>query len=190
MFSLGVYVCVFVCVCLSLCLTGRFNHGGLVLHKQYLAYVSRTHDVIDGVTRSQVLLMIYVTLSIHYFFFLGWMGLWCFLWYMLLFPYIISSSWGGWGCDVSCGHGHHWHRGKTTTGSALDGAVLDITQILAYLAHNMSRSQLYLGFGHFGWLPSAISILSGLWLITFWRYICWNYSFSSGWHIIAALGLI
>ena len=58
-------------------------------------------------------------------------------------------QWGGWGCEVSCG-GHHWLRGKTTTGSALDGAVFDITQILAYLVHNMSRSQLYLGFGHFG----------------------------------------
>ena len=56
---------------------------------------------------------------------------------------------GGWGCEVSCG-GHHRPRGKTTTGSALDGAVFDITQILAYLVHNMSRSQLYLGFGHFG----------------------------------------
>ena len=60
---------------------------------------------------------------------------------------------GGWGCEVSCG-GHHRPRGKTTTGSALDGAVFDIAQILAYLVHNMSRSQLYLGFGHFGWLPS------------------------------------
>ena len=28
----------------------------------------------------------------------------------------------------------------------------DFTQILAYLVHNMSRSQLYLGLGHFGWL--------------------------------------
>ena len=67
----------------------------------------------------------------------------------------ISShiSWGGWGCEVSCG-GHHQPRRKTTTGSALDGAVFDITQILAYLIHNMSRSQLYLGFGHFGWLLS------------------------------------
>ena len=37
---------------------------------------------------------------------------------------------------------------------ALDGAVFDIPQILAYLVHNMSRSQLYLGFGHFGWLSS------------------------------------
>ena len=37
-----------------------------------------------------------------------------------------------------------------TTESALDGAVFDIAQILAYLIHNMSRSQLYLGFGHFG----------------------------------------
>ena len=124
---------------------------------------------------------------------------------------------GGWGCEVSCG-GHHRPRGKTTTGSALDGAVFDIAQIrasenifrlqckcgsskwasphhkqfatflrnfyifkqlsgnfkiwasvrrtrrtlfsdalaqiLAYLVHNMSKSQLYLGFGHFGWLPS------------------------------------
>ena len=53
--------------------------------------------------------------------------------------------------------GHHRPRGKTTTGSALDGAVFDIAQILAYLVHNMSRSQLYLGFGHFGWLPSFFS---------------------------------
>ena len=60
---------------------------------------------------------------------------------------------GGWGCEVSCG-GHHRPRGKTTTGSALDGAVFDLAQILAYLVHSMSRSQLYLGFGHFGWLPS------------------------------------
>ena len=72
---------------------------------------------------------------------------------------------GGWGCEVSCS-GHHRPRGKTTTGSALDGAVFDITQILAYLVHNMSRSQLYLGFGHFGWLPFFLvnNILAGLWL--------------------------
>ena len=63
------------------------------------------------------------------------------------------NCWGGWGCEVSCG-GHHRPKGKTTTGSAMDGAVFDIAQILAYLVHNMSRSQLYLGFGHFGWLPS------------------------------------
>ena len=52
------------------------------------------------------------------------------------------------------------------TGSALDGAVFDIAQILAYLVHNMSRSHLYLGFGHFGWLPSfsVNNILAGLWL--------------------------
>ena len=62
-------------------------------------------------------------------------------------------TWGGWGCEVSCG-GHHRPRGKTTMGSALDGVVFDIAQILAYLVHNMSRSQLYLGFGRFGWLPS------------------------------------
>ena len=68
---------------------------------------------------------------------------------------------GGWGCEVSCG-GHHRLRGKTTTGSALDGAVFDIAQILAYLVHNVSRSQLYLGFGHFGWLPSFFRS------ITFW----------------------
>ena len=43
-----------------------------------------------------------------------------------------------------------------TTGSALDGALFDIAQILAYLVHIVSRSQLYLGFGHFGWLPSFL----------------------------------
>ena len=31
---------------------------------------------------------------------------------------------------------------------------LTSVQILAYLVHNMSRSQSYLGFGHFDWLPS------------------------------------
>ena len=65
----------------------------------------------------------------------------------------LGPIWGGWGCEVSCG-GHHQPRGKTTTGSALDGAVFDIAQILAYLVHDMSRSQFFLGFGHFGWLPS------------------------------------
>ena len=65
--------------------------------------------------------------------------------------FLASAQWGGWGREVSCG-GHHRLRGKTTTGSALDGAVFDIAQILAYLVHTMSRSQLYLGFGHFGWL--------------------------------------
>ena len=79
--------------------------------------------------------------------------------------WIFQSRWDGWGCGVSCGR-HHRRRGKTTTGSALDGAVFDIAQILAYLIHNMSRSQLYLGFGHFGWLPffSVNNILAGLWL--------------------------
>ena len=78
-------------------------------------------------------------------------------------PETPSSWWGGWGCEVSCG-GHHRLRGKTTTGSALYGAVFDIAQILAYLVHNMSRSQLYLGFGHFGWLLSFF-----FWSITLWQ---------------------
>ena len=59
-------MCLFVTlfVSLSRCLSGRFNYEGLVPHKQYFAgallgmsscasYVSRTHDVIDDVTRSQ-----------------------------------------------------------------------------------------------------------------------------------------
>ena len=67
MFSPCVFVCLFVCVCLCLsrCLSGRFNYEGLVPHKQYFAgtllgmsisasYISRTHDVIDDVTRSQI----------------------------------------------------------------------------------------------------------------------------------------
>ena len=36
----------------------------------------------------------------------------------------LSMAHDGWGCKVSCG-GHHRLRGKTTTGSALDGAVFD-----------------------------------------------------------------
>ena len=58
------FVRVCVCLCLSRCLSGRFNYEGLVPHKLYFAgkllvmsscarYVSRTHDVIDDVTRSQ-----------------------------------------------------------------------------------------------------------------------------------------
>ena len=57
-------VCLSVRLCLSRGLSGRFNHEGLAPHKQYFAgtllgmsscasYVSRTHDVIDDVTRSQ-----------------------------------------------------------------------------------------------------------------------------------------
>ena len=92
---------------------------------------------------------------------------------------------GGWGCEVSCG-GHHQQRGKTTTGSALDGAILDFIQILSYLVHNMSRSQLYLGFGHFGWLPFLLGQQQfGKFMVKLY-FICWNYSLSSGWHIIAA----
>ena len=66
MFSPCVFVTLFVClfVSLSRCLSGRFNYEGLVPHKQYFAgtllgmsscasYDSRTHDVIDDVTRSQ-----------------------------------------------------------------------------------------------------------------------------------------
>ena len=62
MFSPCVFVTLFVS--LSRCLSGRFNYEGLVPHKQYFAgtllgmssfasFVSRTHDVIDDVTRSQ-----------------------------------------------------------------------------------------------------------------------------------------
>ena len=49
-----------MCLCLSRCLSGRFNYEGLVPHKHTLlgmsscaSYVSRTHDVIDDVIRSQ-----------------------------------------------------------------------------------------------------------------------------------------
>ena len=62
---------------------------------------------------------------------------------------------------------HKWgQRGKTTTGSALDGAVFDIAQILAYLVHNMSSSQLYLGLVILAdsLLFSVNTILVGLWL--------------------------
>ena len=52
-----------------------------------------------------------------------------------------------------------------------DGAVLGFIQILAYLVHNISRSQLYLGFDIWGLailadslLLSVNNILAGLWL--------------------------
>ena len=61
-------------------------------------------------------------------------------WSIMWWPWSDYQRGGGWGCEVSCG-GHHRPRWKTTTGSALDGAVFDIAQILAYLVHNMSRSQ-------------------------------------------------
>ena len=77
----------------------------------------------------------------------------------------VQSVGGGRGCEVSCGGHHQLFRGKTTTGSALDGAVFDSAQILAHLVHNMSRSQICLGFGHFGWLNFSVNrILVGLWL--------------------------
>ena len=44
--------------------------------------------------------------------------------YIILKPPPPPGVMGWWGCEVSCG-GHHWLRGKTTTGSALDGAVFD-----------------------------------------------------------------
>ena len=92
----------------------------------------------------------------------GWVGLWGFLWWA---PSAKRKE-------------HH--------GSALDGAVFDIAQILAYLVHNMSRSQLYLGFGHFGWLPPFFGQQHFGGLMIKLYFLCWNYSLSSGWHIIAA----
>ena len=66
MFPPCVFACLFVCVCLCLsqCFSERFNYEGLLPHKQYFAgallemyncasYVSRTHDVIDDITRWQ-----------------------------------------------------------------------------------------------------------------------------------------
>ena len=46
----------------------------------------------------------------------------------------------------------------------MDEAVFDFTQVLAYLVHNMNRSQLYLRYGHFGYIFFSVnSILVGLW---------------------------
>ena len=92
-------------------------------------------------------------------------------------------SWGGWGCEVSCG-GHHRQRGKTTTESALDGAVLDFTHVLSYLVHNMSRSQLYLRFGHFGRFPCVFVGWVGLWGFLWWAPSAKrkdHHGVSSGW---------
>ena len=43
-------------------------------------------------------------------------------------------------------------------------------------------------FGHFGWL-FVKRIMAGLWLnCSLILLVCWNYSLSSGWHVIAAQG--
>ena len=67
---------------------------------------------------------------------MGWVGLWGFLWWAKRRDHHGESS--GWS--------NTWFH-----------------SILAYLVQNMSRSQLYLGFGHFGW------ILSFFRSITFWQ---------------------
>ena len=59
---------------------------------------------------------------------------------------------------------------KTTTGSALDGAVLDITKNYYYSNSGLSSTQyeqisVIFGFCHFGWLSVLVNnILAGLWL--------------------------
>ena len=71
----------------------------------------------------------------------------CIVYYLLhndsnaYISFLCINKWGGRGCKVSCG-GHHRLRGKTTTGSALDWVLFDMGQILAYLVHNMIRSQI------------------------------------------------
>ena len=72
--------------------------------------------------------------------------------------------WGGWGCEVSCG-GHHRPRGKTTTGSALDGAVFDIAQILAYLVHNILSDSLLFTVDNILWLNYISSVEITLFLL-------------------------
>ena len=82
-------------------------------------------------------------ISIYFLYIYTWVELWGFLW---------------WAPSAKRKGHHEWS-------STLDGAVLDIAQILVYLVHNISRSQLYLGFGHFGWLLFSVNnIWPGLWL--------------------------
>ena len=69
---------------------------------------------------------------------------------------------GGCGCEVSCG-GHRRLRGKTTTGSTLDGAVFDITQILAYSSTQYEQIPIILGVWPFWLTPFFFRS------ITFWR---------------------
>ena len=63
----------------------------------------------------------------------GWVGLWGFLWFRA------PSAKGKDHHGVSSGWSSVWHRSNTG---------------LSSIVHNMSRSQLYLGSGHFGWLFS------------------------------------
>ena len=90
----------------------------------------------------------------------------------------VMTFWGGrWGCEVSCG-GHQRQSGKTTTGWALDGAVFDFTEILAYLAvckigwnHRWSNGPPMMAL----WVVQ--SILGGPWKIRV------NYKLLHRWHM-------
>ena len=73
MFSPSVFVCVCVYVCHDV-FSGRFNYEILMPHNQYFtdtllrmsrcaSYVSRTHDVIDDVTRSQSMSNVEIDIS-------------------------------------------------------------------------------------------------------------------------------
>ena len=91
--------------------------------------------------------------------------------------------WCGWGWEVSCG-GHHQQRGKTRMGSALGGAVLDFTQILAYLVTQYEQIPIIFGVWPFRLTPfffSVNNILAGSWL----NCISSEITLSCGWHIIA-----
>ena len=77
----------------------------------------------------------------------------------------------------------HLFLGECSRNLVSHTAVLDFTQIMAYLVHNVSRTQLYLGFGHFGWLPSFFGQQHFGGFMVKLYFICWNYSFCSGWHI-------
>ena len=68
----------------------------------------------------------------------------------------------GWGCEVSCG-GHHRPRGKTTTGSALDGAVFDIAQNTGLSSTQYEQIPIILGVWPFWLTPFFFRS------ITFWR---------------------
>ena len=110
-------------------------------------------------------LSIPIPISIRFIQFLCNSNSWNWNWYQFRFQF---RNWPQpwWGCtlgqDLSRFHSWETWLVKWTPNELINyfdrlsplTAVFDTAQILAHLVHNMSRSQLYLGFGHFGWLPS------------------------------------
>ena len=99
----------------------------------------------------------------------GWVGLWGFLWWA---PSAKRKDHHG----VSSGWSSVWHHSNTGLSGTQYEQIANYTWGLAILADSF--------------LFSVNNILAGLWLNCISSFLYWNYSLSSGWHIIAGSGFV